>query len=162
MSFVPGTSSRSNSSRFAPSALTRKVTPVTLPPGRLRLETRPSSRTVGANHENDRNGSGCSFGCHRSLRSERNDYGHRVGHQLGGQSRQPVEATIGRAIFDRNVATFDIAGVLQALSDGAEHSIIELSARKQANQRHARLLRARREWPRGRRTAEQRYEVASM
>src|SRR6516165_6203881 len=41
--FALGTSSRSNSSRFAPSEVTRKVTPVTLPPGRLRLETRPIS-----------------------------------------------------------------------------------------------------------------------
>src|SRR5262249_15443801 len=38
-----GTSSRSNSNRFAPRVLVIKVTPVTLPPGRLRLETRPRS-----------------------------------------------------------------------------------------------------------------------
>src|SRR5262245_17186935 len=40
---VLGTNSQSNSNRFAASAVTRKDTPVTLPPGRLRLETRPSS-----------------------------------------------------------------------------------------------------------------------
>src|SRR5262249_50338304 len=78
-----------------------------------------------------------------------------------GQSRQPVEATIGRAIFDRNVTTFDIASLLQALPNGAEHSIIELSAGKQADQRHAGLLRPRRERPRGR-AAEQRDEIASV
>jgi len=115
---------------------------------------------VGANHENDRNGSGCSFGCHRRLRGQRNNHGHRVGHQLSGQFRQPVEATIGRAIFDRNVATFDIASLLQALSNGAEHSIIELSAGKQADQRQAWLLRARRERPRGH-AAEEYDELAS-
>src|SRR5262245_59806244 len=37
-----GTSSCSNPSRFASSSLTKKKTPVTLPPGRLRLATRPS------------------------------------------------------------------------------------------------------------------------
>ena len=37
-----GTSWRSNSSRFAPSTPQKKITPVTLPPGRLRLATRPS------------------------------------------------------------------------------------------------------------------------
>jgi len=41
-----GTSSRSSSNRFAPSVLTINVTPVTLPPGRLRLETRP--RSIGS------------------------------------------------------------------------------------------------------------------
>src|SRR5262249_10312513 len=106
------------------------------------------------------NGPGCSFGCHHSLRAERKNHGHRVGHQLSGQSRQPVEATIGRAIFNRNVATFDIASLLQALPNGAEHSIIELSAGKQADQLHAGLLRPCRERPRDCRAAEQRDELA--
>ena len=38
----PGTSSRSSSSRLAVSAPDKMVTPVTLPPGRLRLATSPS------------------------------------------------------------------------------------------------------------------------
>ena len=38
-----GTSWRSSSSRFAASTLNRELTPVTLPPGRLRLATRPSA-----------------------------------------------------------------------------------------------------------------------
>ena len=37
-----GTSWRSNSKRFAPNTAAKKTTPVTLPPGRLRLVTRPS------------------------------------------------------------------------------------------------------------------------
>jgi hypothetical protein len=41
--------------------------------GAVETETRPSlPDRVGADHENDRNGSGCSFGCHRSLRAQRN------------------------------------------------------------------------------------------
>jgi hypothetical protein len=43
MTVALGTSSRSNSNRFAARVVTRKDTPVILPPGRLRLETRPSS-----------------------------------------------------------------------------------------------------------------------
>jgi hypothetical protein len=47
---VPGTSSRSNSNRFADKSIARKVMPVRLPPGRARLATRPrltgSSPTV--------------------------------------------------------------------------------------------------------------------
>src|SRR5262249_50296273 len=67
---------------------------------------------------------------------------------------------IGRAIFDRNVATFDVASLLQALPNGAEHSIIELSAGKQADQGHAWLLCVRRERPCHRHAAEQRDERA--
>ena len=37
-----GTSSRRSSSRFAASSAAKKLTPVRLPPGRARLETRPS------------------------------------------------------------------------------------------------------------------------
>ena len=37
-----GTSSRNRSNRFAPSVFETKVTPVMLPPGRLKLETRPT------------------------------------------------------------------------------------------------------------------------
>src|SRR6516162_5274841 len=39
---MPGTSSRNKPSRFAASTLLRKVTPVTLPPGRLRLGMSPA------------------------------------------------------------------------------------------------------------------------
>ena len=38
---APGISSRASSSRFAPTSTFNWVTPVTLPPGRLRLPTRP-------------------------------------------------------------------------------------------------------------------------
>ena len=37
-----GTSWRSSSSRFAPKTEPKKTTPVTLPPGRFKLATRPS------------------------------------------------------------------------------------------------------------------------
>jgi hypothetical protein len=37
-----GHSSRSNASRFAVSSVLKKLTPVTLPPGRARLATRPT------------------------------------------------------------------------------------------------------------------------
>jgi hypothetical protein len=40
---VPDTSAANSSSRFATSLLDRKVTPVTLAPGRLKLATRPTS-----------------------------------------------------------------------------------------------------------------------
>src|SRR5262249_54775939 len=140
--FALGTSSRSNSSRFAPSAVTRKVTPVTLAPGRLRLETRPSSWT-GSAPTTKTIGMVPVAALAASAAGGPNARITATG-SASGQSRQPVEATIGRAIFDRNVTTFDIASLLQALPNGAEHSIIELSAGKQADQRHAGLLRPRR------------------
>ena len=43
MMVVAGSSSRSTSSRFGASSTFNVVTPVRLPPGRLRLATRPTS-----------------------------------------------------------------------------------------------------------------------
>jgi hypothetical protein len=42
MTVAVGTNSRNSSSRFGPSSTDKMPTPVRLPPGRLRLETRPS------------------------------------------------------------------------------------------------------------------------
>ena len=113
------------------------------------VETRNETEIdrVRAGRENDRNGCGCSFGSHCSRRGEGNDRIYGTRHQIGGQCRQAVEARIGRAIFDCEIAPFDIAGILEALPNGADLSIIQLSAAEQADQRHDGLLRARRARP---------------
>jgi hypothetical protein len=59
--------------------------------------------------------------------------GHGVIHELGRQCRHSVEVTIGRTVFDRNVTTFDIAGFLEPLPEGAQPSIILLGAGQQAD-----------------------------
>ena len=140
---APGNSSRSNCNRFAPSVLTKNVTPVTL----IETGNEIEFDGIGTSRKNDRNSGGCSFGRHCSRRGERNHRCHGVGHQLGGQCRQAVEARIGRAIFDCEIAPFDIASILEPLPNGADLSIIQLSAAEQADQRHDRLLRARRARP---------------
>src|SRR5215813_9008636 len=88
---------------------------------------------IGTDREYDRNGCGCGFRGERSRRGQRNDRGRGIGRQLGSHCRQSVEATIARAIFDRDIAPFDIAGVLEAVPDSGDLSIINLSADKQAD-----------------------------
>ena len=61
---------------------------------------------------------------------DRNDHGRRVSDQFGGQFRQSFKATIGRNIFDRNVAAFDIAGYLEPLAESAELVIMDDGAAK--------------------------------
>src|SRR5262249_7930693 len=87
-------------------------------------------------------------------------YGRRVSYQFGSQRRKSLKATIGRQIFDRDIAAFDIAELLEALPDRAELAIIEVGACQQTDQRYCSLLRAHRERPRTRRAAEQRGELA--
>src|SRR5262249_26057877 len=112
--------------------------------------------------EYDRYGCGCSFRGQRSRRGQRNDRGRGIGRQLGSHCRQSVEATIAGAIFDRDVAPFDVADVLEALPNSSDLSIIELGAEEHADQRDPGLLRPRRERPRGRRAADKRDERAPL
>src|SRR5436190_14739830 len=101
--------------------------------------------------ENDRGGRGRCFGGQRSRRTDSNDYRHWVINQFGCQRRQSIELTTGRAIFNCNIAAFDEAGFLEALCHRADLSSIKVAATEQADQCHHRLLRPRRERPRGRR-----------
>ena len=63
-----GTSSCSSPSRLAVRSTEVKTTPVTFPPGRLRLATRPVSDRIAAGYEHNRDCRGCG---HRSPRRER-------------------------------------------------------------------------------------------
>src|SRR5262245_64558387 len=67
------------------------------------------------------------------------------------------------AIFDRDILALDIAGFIQALTERGREGHIARSCRavEKPDHRHRRLLRARRERPRGRRGTKQRDELAS-
>ena len=64
------------------------------------------------------------FGSHCGRRAQRDYRGYGVRHQIGGHCRQPVEARIGRAIFDCEIAPLDVATILEVLPNGADPSII--------------------------------------
>src|SRR6516165_6864608 len=66
------------------------------------------------------------------------------------------------AVFDRYILALDIAGFGQALTEGGSHRRVGPGRRtvEKPDHRHPRLLRARRERPRGGRAAEQRDELA--
>src|SRR5262249_28931987 len=63
------------------------------------------------------------------------------------------------AVFNLDVLALDIARHAQALVEGAQADRIRLrrSSREKPDHRHRRLLRVRRERPRGRRAAERSY-----
>src|SRR5262249_29844466 len=69
------------------------------------------------------------------------------------------------AIFDCNISTFGIAGLVQTLPErGQPANIIGMlsSTAEESDHRHHRLLRPRRERPRCRRAAAQRDELAAL
>src|SRR5262245_60144515 len=67
-------------------------------------------------------------------------------------------------VLDHHVLALDCAGFVEAFTErgGNERGGIGRPNGDEADDRHRRLLRARRERPRGRRDAEQRDEVAAL
>jgi hypothetical protein len=101
-------------------------------------------------------------GCRRRLRRgrretpDRGDHRHATANQLRGQRREfPI--LIARPQLDRNVATFDVAGFAQAIMERGRP--FGARAIEDTDHRHRRLLRPRRERPRGSRGAKQ-YKFA--
>ena len=146
---------------WPPALRSKKLTPVRLPPGRLRLATRPSwtgsppvAKTIGivvVAALAASAGEGCS----------RDDHA-----RPGGEPDRPPAPAADRiglrpAVFDRHVLALDIAGFLQALAERARtvREPVRRCAAEKPDHRHRRLLRARRERPRRRRAAEQRDEL---
>ena len=153
-----GTSWRSNSSRFAPSTPPKKFTPVTLPPGRLRLATRPCltgslplAKTIGTVVVAALAASVAMVLPAITATGRRIKFGH--------QSWQPISTTFRRAEFDRDILAFDEACFLQALPRDASEMWRVGACSAETRPPASRLLRARRERQR-RRAAKSRDEFA--
>src|SRR5262249_50279170 len=87
----------------------------------------------------------------------------------GEPNRRPIPAidrsdTLGPAVFDDDVLVFDGPGLRQALAEGCDETRVFPGRRaiEEPDHRQRVLLRVRREWPRRRRAAEQRDELASL
>src|SRR5262249_21106431 len=110
---------------------------------------------VAGGEKDDRYGRRRRLG-HWRGRGVRGDHAHLSAKEIGGQRRQTLVATLGPAVFDPYITALYIAGFAEALAEG----VCELrifpgrSAVEEPDYRHRRLLRTRRERPRGRRAAE--------
>src|SRR5262249_21137137 len=97
-------------------------------------------------------------------RGRRGYHAHPTANEIGRQLWQAIISAFRPAIFDRHVLALDVTGLSEALPERG-HELGPFSSEggiDEADHRHRRLLRARRERPRGRRTAEQRDEVAPL
>ena len=137
-----------------------KVTPVRLPPGRLRLATRPS--LTGSSPATKTMGMVVVGGSCRITAGVLPTITALAGGSVRRPGRKPIRAGFRPAVLDRDVPALDKAfltsgpgGTRQKCAIGAAGVL-----REKSDHRHRRLLRARREWPRRRRAAEQRDELA--
>ena len=95
--------------------MTRKLTPVTLPPGRLRLATRPS-RTGSIPLTNTIGTVVVAAFAASAVMAIAHDHVDRPADQVGNQGRQPVWPIVRIVKFDRDVLALDEAFLLQALA----------------------------------------------
>ena len=91
--------------------------PVALPPGRLRLATRPvvtgspvALKTIGIV-------AGCGFDRERRIQGCCDDDAHSAADKLGRQFRHPTTFIVRPGVFDGHVAALDVARFAQAFAE---------------------------------------------
>src|SRR5262245_39767399 len=105
--------------------------------------------------EDDGDSGGYGLGRQRRRGIGGDDHDDLSPNQFGRQRREPVKPTFGPAVVDRHVLALDIARLFEALAKGTQAlgNRFGRSDFEKSDHRHRRLLRARRERPRGRCTA---------
>src|SRR5262249_56970779 len=96
----------------------------------------------------------------RGSKASCDDYRHLTTNQINCERGQPIVLALGRAMFDDDVLTFDVASFLQPFCEpcrilGENRCVI-----KKSNGRYGRLLRTRHQRPCHCRAANQRNELA--
>src|SRR5215510_14071461 len=130
-------------------------------PGEAGDKTEPD-RVLGRN-KGDRDRRGCRLGSGRRGGRARDDYGDLSANQFSRQLRQSIVLVLGEAVDDYYVLALHMADVFEAQAECAQtvRHRVRRSGVKEPNHRHRRLLRIRRERPRGR-AAKQRDELAAL
>src|SRR5262249_40532064 len=119
---------------------------------------------VANRSKHDWDGRGRALGRERrSGTSARDDHGDAASDEVSRQLRQLIRLIVGEAVFNREVLALNIARRPQPLAKSAQHIAVRIRrlAVKEPDHRHRRLLRARRERPRGR-AADKRDELAPL
>src|SRR5262249_1921071 len=137
--------------------------PVTLPPGRLRLATRPSFTGSVPAAEDDWYRCGCRLGgdCREAVADDDRDL---TANKIGRQFRQSIGLMLSPTELDGDVPALDVACFLETIAECSCKRCPRVSRRavQVSDHRHRRLLRARRERPCRRSAAEQRDELAAV
>src|SRR6516164_10839799 len=158
-----GTASRSNSSRLLAVSGNRSDKPVTLPPGRARLATRPlptgsptATATIGIVDV-------ACFAASCCLSSLREDGSYLEPNELRGDFAVALIASFRPAVLDRDGTTLDPAEFVQSLhksSNPLAHGPSGTHAQEADGRQFSRLLRPRANRPCRRCAAESQDELA--
>ena len=122
MVVAAGTSSRSIQVASRSSRIATLMIPVTLPPGRARLVTRPSPTGSSAAREDDGNRCRRCLGRQRRIAAaRRNDHGHLTANEIGRECRESIVLTLRPSIFNHNILPLDDTRFSQASAERSNH-----------------------------------------
>ena len=156
MLLAEGSNSCSTSSRFGSSSVFSNVTPVMLRP--VEARDKPLLDRVLRGREHDRNRRCRCFGRERRDVVRRVEDRDAMRNQLGRQcTQQIISGGLCRPVFDRDIAAFNITGLGQPPEE-CGHGLGRRAV-EEADHRHLRLLRPRRDRP-SRGAAEKRDQLA--
>jgi hypothetical protein len=135
-------------------SLCRQLTDEKIDTGRITARSRQTGDKTEPDRvfgglENDWDGCVRRLGRHCRNRTQGGDHGDLPVNQIGHQLGQSIRLILGPAVYDRHVLAFDIVGILEALAECAQpvRDRIGRCAVEEADHRHRRLLRPRRERP---------------
>ena len=124
--------------------------PVTLPPGPIEARDETHLHGIAGGVENDRDSRGRGLRCKCRCAAQRSDDGDLPAHQIGRQVHQPRVVILRPAEVDRHVATFTVAGFVQAFVECRRDARFGPAKTENSDHRQRRLLRPRHERPRDR------------
>jgi hypothetical protein len=129
-------------------------------PGKTGDETQ-LDRVFG-DDEDDWDRRGRSFCRLRRGWAERGDYRHLTPHEIGHERRHAIVLALEPMVFDHHVLALDVAGFVETFTERSRvaRGDLDRTAAHDADHRHRRLLRERRERPAGCRAAEKRDKRA--
>src|SRR5215831_20858935 len=114
-------------SRLVPSSAFMELIPVKLPPGRLRLATRPISTGSAPTPKTIGTVAVIAFAASAAVCARRGgDHGHSPLHQIAHQFRQPSIIVVCETEFDRHIAAFDEACFVQAFAERRHNTSTQL------------------------------------
>jgi hypothetical protein len=119
---------------------------------------------VFGDDEDDWDRRGRGFGRLRRGWAERGDYRHLTPHEIGHERRHAIVLALHPMVFDHHVLALDVAGFVETFTkrSGVARGDLDRTAADEADHRHRRLLRPRRERPCHRRAAEKGDELTSF
>src|SRR5215510_14713844 len=132
-------------------------------PGKARDQTKRNG--VSADAEDNRDRCGRRFGrLSSSGRAGRSDNDDATADEVSHERRQAIVSAVQPIVLDNHVLTLDVAGFAEASAErsGMASGGIGPPTADEADGRHLWLLRARRQRPCCRRTADHRAELASL